>query len=74
VLGKEHPHTLKSVANFALVLKNQGKYTEAEKMYRQALELMEKGLGDEHPTTKRCRDNLAKCLREGEASKGRRDI
>ena len=75
VLGKEHPRTLESTANLALVLKNQGKYAEAEEMYRQALKQMEKGLGNEHPTTKWCGDNLAECLREGEASKqGRRDI
>ena len=35
-------------------------------MHQQALELMEKGLGDEHPTTKKCRRNLDRCLKAGE--------
>jgi len=39
-LGKEHPRTLESAANLAVVLQKQGKYAEAEEMYRQALELM----------------------------------
>jgi Tetratricopeptide repeat len=32
VLGKEHPDTLASMNNLALVLHNQGKYEEAEQM------------------------------------------
>ena len=58
------------MTNLALVLQNMGKYAEAEQMYRQALERMEEGLGDGHPTTKLCRNNLAKCVRaEEEAGK-----
>ena len=49
VLGKEHPDTLTSMNNLA-VLSSQGKYEEAEEMHRQALELREKVLGHEHPT------------------------
>jgi hypothetical protein len=33
VLGKEHPSTLNSMDNLALVLHSQGKYAEAEGMH-----------------------------------------
>jgi hypothetical protein len=33
VLGEEHPSTLTSVNNFAVVLNSQGKYKEVEGMY-----------------------------------------
>jgi tetratricopeptide (TPR) repeat protein len=48
VLGKEHPGTLTSIHNIALFLQSQGKYDEAEPMYRQTLALTEKILGKEH--------------------------
>ena len=38
VLGQEHPSTLDSMNNLALVLDSQGKYDEAEQMRQQALE------------------------------------
>jgi tetratricopeptide (TPR) repeat protein len=47
VLGNEHPDTLTSMNNLALVLRDQGKYEEAEEMYRQALRLKETALGKE---------------------------
>jgi hypothetical protein len=34
VLGKEHPSTLTSMYNLAMVLKDQGKYEQAEEMRR----------------------------------------
>jgi hypothetical protein len=39
------------VHNLAEVLRSQGKYDEAEKMHRQALEGYEKALSKEHPHT-----------------------
>ena len=50
-LGAEHPVTLASVSNLALVLLSQGKYEQAEDMNRRALEGNEKALGKEHPNT-----------------------
>ena len=44
-LGVEHPDTLTSMNNLALVLNDQGKYEEAEEMHRQALALYETVLG-----------------------------
>ena len=51
VLGPEHPDTLTSMSNLALVLDSQGKYEEAEAMNRQTLARREKVLGPEHPDT-----------------------
>jgi tetratricopeptide (TPR) repeat protein len=51
VLGREHPDTLTSMGNLAVVLNRQGKYEEAEAMNRQTLARSEKVLGPEHPDT-----------------------
>ncbi|KAK8036751.1 hypothetical protein PG994_015248 [Apiospora phragmitis] len=66
VLGREHPDTLGSMNNLAIVLEMQGKYSEAEEMHRQTLALTETVLGREHPETVRSRNNLAKVLRNME--------
>ena len=46
------------------VLKIQGRYEQAEDMYRQALELWERALGKEHPETLTSIGNLASVLRD----------
>jgi hypothetical protein len=51
VLGIEHPETLTSMSNLALVLGDQGKYAETEQIHRQTLKLKEKVLGVEYPST-----------------------
>jgi len=51
VLGAEHPATAQSLNNLAGVLKDQGRYGEAEPLYRRALAIHEKGLDAEHPDT-----------------------
>jgi tetratricopeptide (TPR) repeat protein len=63
-LGKLHPDTLTSVSNLALVLQDQGKYDEAEKMYRRALEGREKQLGGKHPDTLHSIHSLAFLLHQ----------
>jgi tetratricopeptide (TPR) repeat protein len=45
-----------------VALANQGKYKEAETMYRQTLALCEKVLGKEHPTTLATMNNFALVL------------
>ncbi|KAI0172943.1 hypothetical protein GGR52DRAFT_546814 [Hypoxylon sp. FL1284] len=62
VLGREHPDTLGSMNDLALVLGSQGKYEEAEKMHRQALRLRQEVLGREHPYTLTSMSNLAGVL------------
>ncbi|KAK3620567.1 hypothetical protein LTR22_025543 [Elasticomyces elasticus] len=61
-LGSEHPSTLASVSNLALVLMSQGKYEAAEEMNRRALKGCEKALGPEHPFTLASVGNLALVL------------
>ena len=51
VLGPEHPDTLITMSNLAVVLNRQGKYKEAELMNRQTLARREKVLGPEYPDT-----------------------
>jgi tetratricopeptide (TPR) repeat protein len=63
VAGGEHPDTLTSMNNLALVLSNQGKYEQAEEMYRQVLRLKETVLGKENPSTLTSMNNLAEVLR-----------
>ncbi|KAI1571289.1 HET multi-domain protein [Pyrenophora tritici-repentis] len=62
-LGPEHPNTLTSMSNLALVLESQGKYEEAEAMNRQTLARFEKVLGPEHPGTLTSMSNLALVLK-----------
>ncbi|KAK0728575.1 hypothetical protein B0T26DRAFT_869597 [Lasiosphaeria miniovina] len=54
--------TLKAMSNLAIVIDNQGKYEEAEQIYRQALQLTEKVLGKEHPSTLNSMNNFANML------------
>ena len=62
VLGAEHPSTLDSMNNLAVVLSSQGKYAEAEQMHRRELELSIHVLGAEHPSTLDSMNNLALVL------------
>ncbi|KAK9422560.1 putative Polyketide synthase [Seiridium unicorne] len=62
VLGLEHPSTLDSIHNLALVLRSLGKYEEAEQMHRETLELKKSVLDAEHPSTKQSEDNLGRLL------------
>ncbi|KAG7429090.1 Kinesin light chain [Fusarium oxysporum f. sp. raphani] len=62
VLGKEHPSTLDSMNNLALVLDSIGEYEEASKMHRETLEVKKKILGKEHPSTLNSMNNLALVL------------
>jgi tetratricopeptide (TPR) repeat protein len=64
VLGKEHPDTLTTTNNLALVLHRQGNYEEAETIYKQTLALREKVLGKEYPSTLSSVDSLAYLLAE----------
>jgi tetratricopeptide (TPR) repeat protein len=62
--GTEHPSRLtSSMGNLATVLSRQGKYEQAEEMYRQVLRLSETVLGKEHPNTLASMNNLATVLR-----------
>jgi tetratricopeptide (TPR) repeat protein len=55
----EHPDTLTSVSNLALILQYQGKYEAAEEMNRRALEERKKMLKMEYLDTLTSVSNLA---------------
>jgi len=64
VLGPEHPNTLISMNNLALVLNHEGHYAEAEKLYRETLDIQRRDLGPEHPNTLMSMNNLAIVLND----------
>jgi Flp pilus assembly protein TadD len=49
--------------NLALALYAQGKYSEAETMYRETLAVLQRVLGSEHPDTLSTANNLAIALK-----------
>ena len=63
MLGPEHPDTLTSVDNLAGLYKAQGRYSEAEPLFRRALAGWERVLGQEHPDTLTSVNNLAASMR-----------
>ena len=48
-LGPEHPDVANSLNNLAALYQAQGRYAEAEPLYKRALAISEKALGPEHP-------------------------
>jgi tetratricopeptide (TPR) repeat protein len=64
MLGAEHPRTLISISDLALLLLNQARFEEAEEMNRLALERYEKVFGVGHPDTLISMSNLAVVLRQ----------
>jgi len=66
VFGPEHPETLRSMNNLALVYADEGKYAQAETLHSQALGIERRVLGPEHPNTLLSMHNLALVyMREG---------
>ena len=63
-LGEDHPDTLSSMNNLFNVLKEQGKWQEAEQLHREALKGMRPRLGEDHPDTLSSMNNLANVLQE----------
>ena len=57
-LGDEQPDTLGSIGNLSLLFLYQGKYDEAEPLYREVLKVRRRTLGDEHPATMASISNL----------------
>jgi tetratricopeptide (TPR) repeat protein len=57
--GREHPDTLMTMGNIALMLGCLDKWEEAENMHREELTLTKKVLGDQHPHTLTSQGNLA---------------
>ncbi len=57
-MGKDHPDTAITYNNIALVYHAQGEYGKALEWFQKALEISEKMLGKEHPTTTIIADNM----------------
>ncbi|MCZ6835773.1 MAG: tetratricopeptide repeat protein, partial [Planctomycetota bacterium] len=58
-LGDEHPNTLVSMFNLALLYVDQGRYDEAEPLFVKSLETEKRNLGDEHRDTLSIMNDLA---------------
>src|SRR5215813_7612663 len=61
--GADHPDTAASLNNLALLYVLQGKYGEAEPLYKRALAIRERRLGADHPDTATSLHNLAELYR-----------
>jgi len=59
VLGEEHSGTLSSMGELGIALMQQGKFVEAEELFRKTLELQGKTLGKKHKDTLASMNNLA---------------
>lgn len=59
VLGSGHPAVAVSLNNLANLYHSQGRYAEAEPLYRQALLIFEKAVGSEHPDVAMSLENYA---------------
>ena len=63
-LGPEHPNVGQGLNNLAGLYRTQGRYTEAEPLYKRALGIVEKALGPEHPHVAQGLENYAALLRD----------
>ena len=59
VLGPMHPDTATSLNNLAVLYNSQGKYDDAEPLFKRALAVREEVLGPMHPDTATSLNNLA---------------
>ena len=57
--GADHPDYAVALNKLGIVVQAQGKYTEAEGLYKRALAIREKALGASHPDVGQTLNNLA---------------
>ena len=62
--GEQDPRLATSLNNLALSIHDQGKYAEAEPLYKRAIAIDEKALGPEHPNVAMSLENYAALLRK----------
>ena len=58
-LGPDHPDVARSLNNLALLYQAQGRYADAEPLYKRSLDILEKALGPDHPNVAQALNNLA---------------
>ncbi|MFM7712165.1 MAG: tetratricopeptide repeat protein, partial [Microcystis sp.] len=59
LLGDNHPFVATSLNNLAELYRSQGRYTEAEPLFLEALDLYKRLLGDNHPDVASSLNSLA---------------
>jgi hypothetical protein len=64
IFGKQNIEVAMTSNNLAVLYKSQGKYREAERLYRRALSIFEKRLAPKHPNLIACRDNYNSLVKE----------
>ncbi len=64
MLGPEHPDVAIILNNLAVLYRAQGKYAEAEPLYKRALAIREEALGPDHPHVAGSLENYAALLRK----------
>src|SRR5262249_53289477 len=69
VLGASHARVGQTLNNLAIVYRRQGKYSEAEGLYKRALAINEQALGTSHPNVAWTLNNMA-VLYEGRGESG----
>ena len=62
-LGENHPYVATGLNNLAYLYKSQGRYSEAEPLYKRSLLISEEQLGADHPNTALSLNNLAELYR-----------
>jgi eukaryotic-like serine/threonine-protein kinase len=65
--GPEHPETLQTAVETAMVLWHRGLYPDAERLLRQVLEVRKRVLGPEHPETLEVMNDLGIVLKDEES-------
>ncbi|GMH54520.1 hypothetical protein TrST_g12175, partial [Triparma strigata] len=63
-MGKNHPYTLMTMMNIAVVYEADGKFKEAVEIYQRTLEGHVSLLGKEHEDTKDCVEKYMDCLED----------
>jgi CHAT domain-containing protein/Flp pilus assembly protein TadD len=58
-LGPDHPSVAMSLNNLALLYQEQGRYADAEPLYKRSLAIRQKTLGPDHPDVATSLNNLA---------------
>ncbi|MBT6561325.1 MAG: tetratricopeptide repeat protein, partial [Candidatus Scalindua sp.] len=64
ICGNKHPDDATTLNNLALLYSTQGKYEEAEPLYKRSLEIKEKSFGPDHPDVATTLNNLADLYRQ----------
>jgi len=57
--GNKHPDDVTTLNNMALLYMQQGKYEEAEPLYKRALDILQRTFPNGHPNIDTCENNYA---------------